>query len=195
MQKPIRDSFVKVGCTLLAIAIVPLQVFAEETHAHTPSIADLSLHYINFAIYLALLAYFIPGAFRAAWRARRDRIASAVAASRQVLEQADARLANARAQLNRARSDGDSIRLEIEKHSKLEAAKMVEDARTKGVQIVARANALAAAERRAALSKVRRDVVDQVINQARQLISSGHNAQNDKALRIAALSGIKQIVH
>jgi len=190
-----RASPVKSGCALLCSLFLPALVSAEEAHSHTPSISDLSLHYINFAIYLALLAYFVPGAFRTAWKARRDRIADAVTASREVLERADARLAGARAQLTRARSDAEAVRIEIEKHSKLEAAKILEDARAKGVQIMTRAKALAAAEHRAALSKVRRDVAEQVIDRAKQIIASGHNSQSDRALRSAALSGVKQIVH
>ena len=195
MHKNVRVSIVKTAHALLLSTIIPAIALAQEEHAHTPSIADLSWHLINFAIYLAILAYFIPGAFKTAWRARRQRIAAAVASSREVLERADARLNSARAQLTRSRADSDAIGIEIEKHAKLEAAKMVEDAHAKGVQIVARAKTLAAAERRAALSKVRRDVAEQVINQARQIISRNHNSQSDKPLRSAALSGVKQIVH
>lgn len=195
MRKHMRETIVRVGCALVFGSLTPLFAGAEEMHAHVPSIADLSLHYINFVIYLAILAYFVPSAFRTAWAARRQRIANAVTASQQLLERADAKLANARAQLSRASSDAETVRLEIEKHAKLEAAKMVDDARAKSLQIMARAKTLAAAERRAALSKVRREVVDQVISQAQQIISSGHTAQKDQALRSAALSGVKQIVH
>lgn len=196
MFEYLRRNFVVSGRALLLSLAIPSLALAEEAaEHHVASISDLSLHYINFAIYIALILYFVPSAFRTAWGARRDRIEQAVAASREILEKADARLTFARSQLSRVRSESDAIAIEIEKSAKLEAEKMVDDARAKGLQIISHAKTLAATERRAALSKVRRDVVDKVIEQARNIIASGHSSQKDKALRQAAMSGVKQIVH
>lgn len=179
--------------TLLSI-VAPVSSFAAEHGEHTPSIFDLKWLWLNFAIFVGLVAYIVRRPIGAAWAARRQVISSAVQASsresalaREMLQKAEAKLAGVQSEVVQLRKD-------IEREAAREAEEIVAAAERRAERVLQQGQDSANSERKSAESQVRAELIELAIQQVEKTLTQELTVDKDKALRDSALGSVRALM-
>ncbi|MBX7142948.1 MAG: ATP synthase F0 subunit B [Oligoflexia bacterium] len=179
---------------VLIFGIDPVAAFASEHGEHTPSIFDLKWLWLNFAIFVGLVAYIIRRPIATAWATRRDVIRMAVEASGRELAEAKAALHAAESKLAGVQAEISTLRKDIEREAAREAEEIVASAERRAQRILQQGKDSANAERKSAETQVRAELIELAIRQVEQKLAQELTVESDKALRESALGSVRSLV-
>ncbi len=162
---------------------------------HTPSILDLKLYWINFALYCTVLYFLLRNKVATGWRERQARLAAEVAAHRKELETVEAELRQLQNQLASAPEVAAALKAEIARDAGRESAQIVTDAKKKAEKIAAHVAASLATEKKAGEAAVRKEIAQIVIERALTTLRGSLNAESDRPLREASLGSIRELMN
>jgi F-type H+-transporting ATPase subunit b len=159
---------------------------------HATSFADLSIFFVNFAIYFCFLLLVLRKPLKKVFAQRHEQVLAAVEKGTHQLEQAKQAVVAAEAKLSAVESSLGQMRSEAEREAEREAQELLADAKQKALQTLQQANELASAETRATERELRRQLVEQVVERARQLLLKSNTSELDAARRRHAATLIAQ---
>ncbi len=159
-----RDAL-RAAAALASVGILPTGsvVAAEQAEGgphgeHAPSVTELLFPAINFAIFVVILVKYVIPALREYLRRRASDIATAAAASRAVLDEAEAAMAAARTRMQRVAAEREAIRSDLVTAATRHAERVRQQAEETGERRLADAGLVAEQERRRALDDVRGEI-------------------------------------
>lgn len=180
--------------TLLVVIAPSMAAAADHGAGHAPAFMDLKWFWVNFLIYVFALFFILRNPVKRGWLARREAIASAVAAAQKDAEAARQELLEAQRKLSSLESDSSKMSADIERETQREAAEILTQAKVRAERITRQSKELAEAERKATESLIRRELVAIAVERARERLQREVNAQADKELRDMALGAVRQLV-
>jgi F-type H+-transporting ATPase subunit b len=148
---------------------------------HVPSVGDLLLPTINFALYFFIVVWFIIPAMREYLRRRHDDVVEAATTSRNALTRAEETMAASKKRLAALQSEADAIRQDLVAIANRHAERVVAQAEETGKRRVADAALVAEQERRRALSEIRVEVADAAATLAERRVRGALTADDQRA--------------
>lgn len=186
---------VAITATLLASQLSVSLAHASGGEAgHHGSIADIAGPWINFIVYVALLAVLLRKPLKSGWAARRERIAEEVAAATSEMEAAERELAAVEALTKNISQEQERARLDIVKQGELEAASIAAAAKEKAARIKSQVAELLDGESRSAQAGFRASLVAKAVEISKARFQGGEFASRQAAYVDAAVDRAKKLV-
>lgn len=185
-----------------AISIAVLGLLASTpalaaTGAHHDSghgAAILIPYWINFTLYAALLFVLLRKPLSRGWSSRRDTIAAAVDRGRSERERAEAALRIAKEREAAVESDIRALVAQIQSETSAEMSEILKEARERAGRVIVQGRDLIAAEERALESELRRELADEVLKRAADLLKQRVDPSLDATLRASSLKNVPQLL-
>jgi F-type H+-transporting ATPase subunit b len=177
--------------TLLVFLAFPASAFA----AQAESFWDLRWHWMNFVLYLVLLYFLVRKPIAQVWSSRISAIERDVTANKRNLEEANTRFEQVQSKLEQVDEEIRVFSEAIERESQKEAARVIDEAKAKAEKIIAQAKLSAIAEQKGLEAALRRELSEQVIEQAEARLKTGLSEAEHRALRDRAAGEVKSVIH
>jgi F0F1-type ATP synthase membrane subunit b/b' len=161
---------------------------------HEPSIHDITIHWVNFVIYAAVIVAFGRTPIRKAWSARRARIKETVDHATAQVETAERELNAIEAVTKGITAEQDRVKQEIVDQSKAEAEAIVQQAHEKATRIREQAREMLAGEGRSAEGAFKASLVSRALELARSKFVEGEFASRQQTYVDAAVGRAKRLV-
>jgi F0F1-type ATP synthase membrane subunit b/b' len=170
-------------------------VFANTSDQHRSGFGSITIFWVNFAIFSAIMFFVIKKYIVPRWDDRREAIAKALLKGSSDLNEAQQLLKSAKESKAALESAKKNLHQKIVDAANLEAASIVSAAADKAGKIKLRNEDLVRFEEKAALSAEKQFFVSQVKAQAQAMIAESFTKEKDKVLRSSALNGIGTFIH
>lgn len=183
-------------CVLAALATIFLNAsgaYASSGHGE-PSIGDLTFYWVNFVLYVGVMAYIVRKPLAKGWAARTARIKQSVMQSSDDVEAAERELNAIEALTKSLPVEEEKIRQQIVEQANAEAADIVRQAEQRAARIREQAKDLLQGESRSAQSTFRNTLVARAVQLAKEKFGAGEFAAREDAYQTAAVSRAKQLV-
>ena len=181
---------------LVVVALSALPAYASsggEHGGHAGSIHDLLWPWVNFTLYVVLMAALLKKPFAKAWQDRREGIEQAVTAGAQEMQEAERVLMLARSRQQTVDADCKNLNASILEDAKREGAQLIEDAKRRAEFLARQANEAVNAEQRQAERSLRREVAEKVLARANELLKRELTPEIDRELRRGVLAGVRHL--
>lgn len=179
---------------ITAIAFAPLAAYAATPHGEDAGFWSLRFFWLNFLIYVTAIFFLTRKPFMKMWGSRREEIRSAIEAAKDQSAAARAQLAEAKSKLAGIDREIEKLSSDIAAEGQREAGDVLTSARQRAERIAQQAKDLSEAERKATEASIRRELVNLAVQRAEEKLRQSINPGNDKPLRDAALSGVRELV-
>ncbi|MCO6431277.1 MAG: hypothetical protein J5J00_10490 [Deltaproteobacteria bacterium] len=167
---------------------------ASAAHGEGPgSIGDLKFFFVNFILYLVIIALLVRKFAPRAWGARRQRILQQLTASQQKIVDAEKRVVEARGRLAKVEEDASIISKTIQTETSREVSHIKATAEQSAERIIEQARASAAAEEKSAEKVIKRRLVERALELAERNIKASITPDSDSALRQRAQSKLSEL--
>jgi F0F1-type ATP synthase membrane subunit b/b' len=181
--------------SLLVLSLITTDfAFAAGGGAHTPSISDLNLYFINFGIYLVILAFIIKKTVPSAWQARREKIRTQLETWRGKIVQAESHLAESRGKLAAVASDAKKIELNIQKETEHEVKEIFNNATRASERMLQQAKDSVAAERKLAQGAAKKIYAELALAIAEEKLHKEITPEKDAKLRAKTQSEVARLL-
>jgi F-type H+-transporting ATPase subunit b len=137
---------------------------------HTPTIGEVILPAINFAIYAAVIYYFALPAVRNLLRSRREEMVATIAQASAKRQQAEALVGEYRAKIARVEQEALSIQADVRDGAEREKTKILSEAETLAAKLRDDARFLADREVQVARETLRAEMASDAEALARDLV-------------------------
>lgn len=188
-----RSFFLVVSSSVISLCVVSYALASADTH-HEPSIADLKIFYLNFAVYVGALYLLFRKKIPTAWRSRSEQIQEKVTAGLRARELAEQEYRNAQKRLDGVAEEQAQIAAHIASEARGEVDNILEEARRSADRIRSDAAGLIAAEEKALKSALQRELADTVMAMAADRLRRSVTNESDRARRGAALANVRELV-
>jgi len=150
----------------------------------------LQPYWINFIVYIALLCFLLRKRLPAFWEARHALIVGEIQRGREDLAAARRALEEAEQRLLLAERHVEELAKKMRTVTSAEVMEILEGAKRKCAAIQEQAWQNASAEREAALSALREEIIALALSKAVELAKAELSPDRDREIRAAALEGL-----
>lgn len=190
---------IKTLAVLTALCAVPALAIAAphggHEAAHHGSSADLIPFWINFSLYVVVLFVLVRKPIASGWASRRDGIAAAVNKGKVERDQAESALRIAKGKESMLSSDIAALLAQVKNDTKAETEEVLRDAHERASRISAQGKDLLTAEQKAFETSLRKELADEVLKRATEILKKDMNASSDAALRTSSLNTVGQLLN
>lgn len=178
----------------LAFATANVDVALASSEHASPRFSDLTFYWINFALYVAIMAYILAKPIRNGWAARAERIKLAVNRSTTDMESAERELNAIEALTKTIPIEQQRIREQLIEQGNLEADEVIKDAKIRAARIKQQAKDLVLGETRSAESEFKRSLINRALTIAKERFSKGDLLARDPVYTGRALERAGELV-
>lgn len=162
---------------------------------HTPSFADLTPYWVNFALYVFLMYSLLKNPVSKAWATRVETIAAQVNRGRIERDAAERLFAAATARRAGLPAEVQSLSEQIQQEGVTEASDLLKDARLRAQRVKDQGKDMVMAEGKALEVSLKKALAEEVLRKATEIIKGQMNVENDATMRAAAVRNISSLVH
>jgi F0F1-type ATP synthase membrane subunit b/b' len=183
---------------LFVVSALSLLVVAECALAasgnRAPALSDLTFYWINFILYVGVMAFILRKPIRNGWAARTARIKKMVTECTDEVESAERELNAIEALTKGLATEQARVQQEIMSQAKLEADDIVKNANQRAARIREQAREMLKGETRSAESSFRSSLVARALQLAKERFTQGEFASREKTYLDAAVERSRQLV-
>ena len=185
----------KILC-LAMFLFAPVFAFASsgEGHGEAAGIGSIFWYWINFILFVGMLYVLLRKPIATMWVDRAASISAAMDRADTELNDAEAKLLEARTKLDHVDEEMANVRELVAKEAQMEASAILDDARKKAEITLQRARETVLAEKSAAEKELRQQLADSVIAQASEILRQRISSDNDYERRQQAIEGFRRLV-
>lgn len=182
-----------VSCsTLTVLAFVPLA--AAEAKGHEQGFSTLIPYWVNFILFVGLLYFLLRKKARAGWAQRRETIENNIDRALAELQQAEQKLHQALKNLDNVAGEASKVEDLLRKEAITEHDAIIAEAKSKAELIIKRAKETAEAEKTSAIQALRSEMVERVVQRARERLLDRLSPAFDYERRQQVLGSFKQML-
>lgn len=187
-------SSIVVATTLASSTLVSVAASAFASNGHgEPSLSDLTVYWVNFAVYVTLMYILLRKPIAQGWAARRASIKATVVECTTEVEKAERELNAIEALTKTLSAEQERARQEILSQAQAEADALVAQAHERAARIREQAKEMLAGEGRSAESAFKASLVAKALNLAREKFTKGDFAGRQQAYVDAAVGRAKRL--
>lgn len=183
----------KISIFLISTATIPSFAFASDAAAHHPSVSDLILPAMNFALFLVIMVKLLKTPLQTQLRARKDNVESHIKRAAMQWDRARRQLLDVQRRFHSLDGEMKELTMRIASEGKKEAQGIVADAKSKADAIIRRAKDSSESERKTTEAQIRVELAQAVLKLASEKLSKEITESSDKQHRERALEGLRAI--
>ncbi len=168
---------------------------ASGAHGHAPSFADIIPYWINFSLYVLVLFFLLRKPIAKGWNGRTEAIAAAVNKGKTEREQAEQLLAAAKSKQSSLASEIAALVAQIKNETAAETQEILKDSAERAERIKTQGKEMLAAEEKAFKSALRKELADEVLKRATDILKKDLNASSDATLRTSSMNTVGQLLN
>lgn len=181
--------------TLQFLSVASCYAAAGGHSTHDSSVWDLKFYFINFLIYLALVAFIIKRVAPQGWAMRRQRIQESLQASIAKVSAAERAYQTAKQRLQTLDEDARALTEQMQREAEREAGEVIESAKNQGARMVKQAHDNANAERKASETAIRKEYAAQALRIAEERLRKEVTPERDRSIRTEFQNSLKELIH
>jgi F0F1-type ATP synthase membrane subunit b/b' len=178
----------------LVLALIHTSAAMASSGHSEPRFSDLTFYWINFVLYVAIMAYILRKPIRTGWAARVERIKQSVTRSATDVEVAERELNAIEALSKSLPAEQERIKQQLLEQANLEAEELIKDAHQRAQRIRHQAKELVFGETRSAESAFKRSLVSRAIAIAKDRFGKGELVARDAVYTARALSRADSLI-
>ncbi|MCF6266404.1 MAG: F0F1 ATP synthase subunit B [Desulfuromusa sp.] len=181
-----RNKVATVIVSLVLIGLFGGVVFASAEGGHHVAsgvlLKDFLYRVLNFAIVVAILAYFLTKPIKKVFAGRREEIEKNLAEAKKIKEEAEAKFAEYDRKLAQATEEISEISAAIRREGEAEKQKIIENAKAMAIKIEQDAEKAAEMEVAKARTLLQREAVQLAVGVAEELLKKNFTKEDDARL-------------